>query len=295
FALNGRTVDVVDNFHTEFDKVTATIGQLNTAKAKVYTDMSLDTITLSLGVPEPSRVSDAEAQIMIKLNRNYQSPAEYDIIDIIHEQKEKLVEESDTTISIEKVPCMPDSERKCHELSISFRITAPLIHDVLAVSAMDTDRRSTTTYINDGVDFEGEPLLPLLTHTIFSKKGNQHPVEITYLTQPDRRYNLWSDQHGFTWMKNSYGSWFQITHADFERLQDTHANVMTRSHSSFEDLVEKEKEKARQVFDAESIKSTVGESFSHDAPVRIDKLKDPVILEKLRIAELAALEYLESR
>ncbi|RNJ80620.1 MAG: hypothetical protein EB829_00050 [Nitrosopumilus sp. H8] len=160
---------------------------------------------------------------------------------------------------------------------------------------MDTDRRSTTTYINDGVGFEGEPLLPPLTHTIFSKKGNQHPVEITYLTQPDRRYNVWSDQHGFTWMTNSYGSWLQITHADFERLQDTHANVMTRSHSSFADIVMQEREKARQVFDAESIKSTVGESFSHDAPVKIDKLKDPIILEKLRTAEIAALEYLKSQ
>ncbi|RNJ78699.1 MAG: hypothetical protein EB829_03835, partial [Nitrosopumilus sp. H8] len=120
-----------------------------------------------------------------------------------------------------------------------------------------------------------------------------HPVEIIHLEQPDRRHNVWHDQHGYTWMKNSYGSWFQLTQADFVRIQDRHANVMTRTHSDFADLIEKEREKARQIFDSESIKKQVGESFSHDAPVRIDKLKDPAILEKLKIAEIAALEYLE--
>ncbi|RNJ80737.1 MAG: hypothetical protein D9C04_00135, partial [Nitrosopumilus sp. B06] len=293
FTFNGVPTDVTDNFHTAFERTTAEIGKLNTIKAKIYTEMVLDQVTLSLGVPEPSRVYDAEAEITIKLLPDYSLPDVYEIVDIIHEQKEGLVDVSGTSSSVQKVQCMSDSKRDCYEIAITFRITAPLIHDVVAVSAMDIDRRITTTYINDGIGFEGEPLLPLLTHTMYSKKGNQHPVEATHLTQPDRRYNVWNDQHGFVWMKNSYGSWFQLTHAGFERLQDPDVNVMTRTHSNFADLVEQEKERARQVFDSESIKSKVGESFSHDAPVRLDKLDDPKILEKLKIAELAALEYLK--
>ncbi|RNJ79035.1 MAG: hypothetical protein D9C04_05875 [Nitrosopumilus sp. B06] len=293
FTFNDTSVDVTDNFHTDFDRITAKIGELNTIKVKIYTEMILEQVTLSLGVPEPSRVSDAEAEIMIKLRSDYNLPEEYKIVDIIHGQKEGLIDVYNTTSSVQKVPCMPGSERDCHEFAITFRMTAPLVYDVVAVSAIDIDRRITTTYINDGIGFEGKPLLPPLTHTTYSKKGNQHPEEVIHLTQSDRRYNVWTDQHGYVWLKNSYGSWFQLTHADFKRLQDPYVNVMTRTHSNFADLVEQEKERARQVFDSESIKSQVGESFSHDAPVRINKMNDPEILERLRVAEIAALEYLK--
>ncbi|RNJ75530.1 MAG: hypothetical protein EB828_05070, partial [Nitrosopumilus sp. D6] len=137
--------------------------------------------------------------------------------------------------------------------------------------------------------------LPAATHTLQVKKGNQHPVETIHLTQQDRRYNIWADQHGFVWIQNEYDSWEQLTHAKYERLADPSVNVMTRTHSSFADLIEQERARATLIFNATELRSEVGESFAHDAPVRIDKLQDPIVLEKLKIAELAALEYLERK
>ncbi|RNJ75643.1 MAG: hypothetical protein EB828_04585 [Nitrosopumilus sp. D6] len=294
FSFNDRTFDVTDNYHVDYTRTTSVIGDENTVKLKVYAQERLDSVMFSLGVPEISRATDAESDIMVKLQANYENPAEYDIVGIIHDQEENLVDPEATTVSVELVKCNPIQEIKCHEFTINFRIMAPLLSDVLAISAMDIDRRATTTYINDGVEFAGESLLPAKTSIVYFKKGNQYPAEIIRLEQQDRRYNLWSDPDGYVWMKNSYGSLFQLTHAGFERLQDQDMKVMTRTHSNFADLIEYEREKARLVFDAESIKSTVGESFSFDAPVKIEKLQDPVILEKLRVAELAALEYLKS-
>ncbi|RNJ80407.1 MAG: hypothetical protein D9C04_01610, partial [Nitrosopumilus sp. B06] len=294
FSFNGRTFDVTDNYHVDYERTTSEIGQTNTATIKAYSEVALDTVSLSLGVPDLSRISDAESEIHVKLGLNYENPAEYDLVDIIHEQDDPLVDPESTSVSIEKIKCNSLTELMCHQFTIQFRIMAPLMSDVLAISAMDIDRRITTTYINDGVEFTGESLLPAETATLQFKRGNQHPVDTIILTQEDRRYNIWSDQHGFVWLKNSYDSWFQMTHADFERLQDPTVTVMTRTNSNFEDMIQHERERAKLVFDAETIKSQVGESFSHAAPVRIDKLSDPIILEKLKVAELAALQYLES-
>ncbi|RNJ77278.1 MAG: DUF5011 domain-containing protein [Nitrosopumilus sp. D6] len=295
FGFNGRVIDVTNNFHTPFAKDTADIGDINTVTAKAYTEMDLQRIILHLGVPDVSRVTDSEADIIIDVRRDYSLEHEYEIISVTRDQKESLIDEESTAVALSKKRCSPNSEVMCTEFVIKFKVMAPLSSDVVALSAMDTDRRVTVSYINDGVDFVGESLLPAATHTFQVKRGNQHPVETTMLTQQDRRYNVWTDQYGFVWLKNEYNSWEQLTYAKYERLADPNVNVMTRHHSGFADLIEQERARAELVFNSSSIKSHAEESFSHDAPVRIDKLKDPVVLEKLRIAELAALEYLADR
>ena len=67
---------------------------------------------------------------------------------------------------------------------------------------------------------------------------------------------------------------------------------MTRNHGGVADLLERGRERAALVFNATTLEREVGGSFSHDAPVWVERLKDPAILERLKIEELAALEYL---
>ncbi|RNJ80744.1 MAG: hypothetical protein D9C04_00105, partial [Nitrosopumilus sp. B06] len=295
FKFNGKTIDITDNFHTGFPQATAKIGQTNIATIKAHSDMNLQRMILYLGVPDVSRATDAETQIIVEVRRDYSLDTGYEILSITHEQGEQLIEENSTAVSAGQIKCRSNIDKVCHEFSISFRVMAPLSSDIMAISAMDTDRRVTVSYINDGVAFTGDPLLPAATHTLQVKKGNQHPVETIHLTQQDRRYNVWIDQHGFVWLQNEYNSWEQLTHAKYEKLRDAPVTVMTRHHTDFADLIERERARATLIFNATELQSEVGESFTHDAPVRIDKLKDPVVLEKLRIAELAALEYLKNR
>ncbi|MDA7957763.1 MAG: hypothetical protein MPI95_01535 [Nitrosopumilus sp.] len=294
FSFNGRTFTVSDNYHVDFERASASIGETNTVTMKAFSDWPLEEVILSLGVPDLSRVTDAEAEIKVRLGIEYRENLEYTIEDIIHEQEEGLVDPEGTAVAVSSTRCNSSTDAVCHEFTVQFRVTAPLKSDVMAISAMDIDRRITTTYVNDGVEFTGDPLLPAKTAQFSVKRGNQHPVETVRLVQEDRRYDVWTDQDGFAWLRNSYGSWFQLTHAGFERLQDPEVTVMTRIHDGFEDLLEAEREKARLVFDSGSIENTVGKSFSIDAPVKAERLT-PELLDLLRSEEARAIQYLHSR
>ncbi len=238
---------------------------IQTLKLKVYTANSLKWTSLYLGVPEIGSHSDAETEIQLVLSRNYDSPVDYDIDEINHFQKEGLVNEDNTTASIDKVKCQSmDNSEKCHEISIDFTVMAPLKHDIVAISAMDNHRRNHITFINEGVEFTGTPLLDPHTDSLMQKKTKQGDAEIIYLTQQDRRYNVWEDQNGYLWMQNDHGTWIQITTPEFERHQDKISNVMTRQNSNFANMIEFEKQRATLVFDSSDIMQDVDGYFTYD-------------------------------
>ena len=200
FVFNGIPLTITDNWHTDFDLTSSIIGEDNTVHIKGYATNGLKSVSLSLGVPEIGLKTDAESHIIVNVNRNYASPAGYDIADIVHEQKEGLVNEEMTRVSIDKVKCnISDTTERCFDVTISFVIMAPLSHEVLAINAVDKQRYSTTTYINEGVEFVGESLLAAATHELKQKHGNQNPFETVSLTQQDRRYQVWEDQYGYIW------------------------------------------------------------------------------------------------
>ncbi len=140
--------------------------------------------------------------------------------------------------------------------------------------------------------FEGDALLPAHTHQMTQKRGNQHPAETIQLTQQDRRFELWEDQHGLLWTKNSHGTWMRLTHPDFERPDDPDVSIKTRLHSDFADMVQDERDRALLVFNASAISSEPEEPFTYEYYLRPSKLSDPEILEQMRIqAELAESKY----
>ena len=286
FTFNGHTLDITDNWHTDFTRTSSIIGETNSVNMKAYAADGFSYVTLSLGVPEIGEVSDAETDIILMLNRNYDNPNDYDITEIIHEQKESLVDESQTTAAVSKAECNPGSDIQCYSFDIDFKVNAPLKSDVLAISAVDSKRRSTVTYVNEGVEFTGQSLLAPNTHYIVQKKTNQGPAEMLTLTQQDRRYNIWEDDSGYLWAQNDHGSWFSITSPESERFVDGAVNVMTRMHSNFEKLTQQEQEKATVIFDASKLVSVPDQTFSYDysgvsyGVSKMDKLADELNIEQ---------------
>ena len=286
FTFNGHTLDITDNWHTDFTRTSSIIGETNSVNMKAYAADGFSYVTLSLGVPEIGEVSDAETDIILMLNRNYDNPNDYDITEIIHEQKESLVDESQTTAAVNKAECNPGSDVQCYSFDIDFKVNAPLKSDVLAISAVDSKRRSTVTYVNEGVEFTGQSLLAPNTHYIVQKKTNQGPAEMLTLTQQDRRYNIWEDDSGYLWAQNDHGSWFSITSPESERFVDGAVNVMTRMHSNFEKLTQQEQEKATVIFDASKLVSVPDQTFSYDysgvsyGVSKMDKLADELNIEQ---------------
>ena len=295
FTFNGYTLDITDNWHTDFTRTSSIIGEINSVTMKAYAADGFRYVVLSLGVPEIGMAPDAETDIILMLNRNYTNPDDYDIVEIIHEQKESLIDESRTTATVKRVLCNADSETVCHSFDMSFKVDAPLKSDVLAISAVDSKRRSTVTFINEGVEFTGQPILAPNTHSIVQKKTNQGPAEIITLTQQDRRYNIWEDDSGYLWFQNDHGSWFSITAPVTERFTDGAVHVMTRLHSNFGNLMQHEREKAALIFDASKLISVPDQSFSHDysdvqyGVTKFEKLADELHIEQgkaQRIMEL---------
>ncbi len=293
FVFNGMPLTITNNWHTDFNLTSSIIGDNNTVHIKGYATNGLKSVSLSLGVPEIGLKTNAESHIIVNVNSNYTSPAGYDIADIVHEQKEELVNEKMTGASIDKVKCISsDTAERCFDVTISFVIMAPLSHEVLAINAVDKQRYSTTTYINEGVEFTGEALLAAATHELKQKHGNQNPFETISLTQQDRRYQVWEDQYGYIWSQNDYGTWLQITRPDIQQRDDLPTSVMTRIHSNFANLVIDEQDRATLIFDSKAIQGTLDESFSYDMPLRLDRVSDPALLESLSIQEMLAQEML---
>ena len=265
FTFNGYSLTVTDNWHTDFVKTSSVIGESNTVKIKTYAADPLKWINLYLGVSRIGDASDAESEIHLVVSRNYTNPVDYDLDEINHYQKEGLVNENNTSASISKVKCQAsDNDERCYEFTINFTVMAPLHEEVVAISAMDEKRRQHVTYINEGVEFTGTPLLDAHTALLMQKKTNQGQAEIIVLTQQDRRYNVWEDQHGYLWTLNEYGAWTQITAADFERHQDGASSVMTRQNSNFAGLIEQERQKALLVFDSGDLISELDDYFAYD-------------------------------
>ena len=291
FSFNGYSLDITDNWHTDFVKTSTIIGEINHVQMKVFAFDGLKYVQLSLGLPEIGATSDAEADIIVHLERNYDNPDDYDVVGIEHEQTEPLVNTDSTTASITPSLCNTShTEPFCYTIDIEFAVDAPLSHDVIAISAIDTKRRTTTTHINDGVEFLGESLLPAETASIFIKKTNQGKGNHLILTQDDRRYDTWTDQDGYQWMQNSYGTWIQQTLPDMIISHDGSTQVMTRLHSEFDSMVQQEQERAILVFDSKNIQSVLDEPFSYEFHEIIPRHLDEGLLEKMELEEILALE-----
>ena len=293
FVFNGTPLTITDNWHTDFNLTSSIIGENNIVHIKGHASNDFKSVTLSLGIPEIGKKYDAESHITLNLNRNYTAPSNYEITEIIHDQKVELVNEDLTSASLSKVKCTPaDVVEQCIDFEISFVMMAPLTGEVLAISAMDTRHRETVTFINSGVEFVGESLLLPQTHVLTQKYSNQHPAETIELTQLDRRYQMWEDQNGYLWTQNEYGSWLQITMPDVIQRDDPATSVMTRAHSDFANLVTQEQDRATLVFNSSDIQGIADETFTHDEPIRLEKLSDPEVLEILHLQALLAEELL---
>lgn len=233
FTFNGYNLDITDNWHTEFARTSSIIGDENAVTAKAYSENGFDLFSLALGVPYIGVQHEAETEIIVDLERDYESDAGYVVKSVEHVQKEGLVDEDATAVSISRVQCNSTGDAECLEFLVIFRVLAPLKYDPLSISVVDEDRRITTTYINEGVGFEGWSILEPATASHFVKKTSQDPGTTVSLAQADRRHNTWVDQDGYLWTQNDHGTWVQVTRPPVPERNDPPASVMTRQHSDF--------------------------------------------------------------
>ena len=170
----------------------------------------------------------------------------------------------------------------------------PLRDNVMAIKAMDFKLRDHTTYLNDGFDISGDSLNPMQTKMIPSPTKGEGLMKVT---QNEKYSNYWTSDDGKIFEMNSFGS-FQHINYSFERFQDT-GNAFTRQHSGFGVIVNYEKERATNVFDANALKSELPDSFTIDMPIgkRIteEMIHEMVIQEHIAQKKLDAIMNQQTR
>ena len=219
FTFNTQKVMVQNNYYTDIDKISANVGT-NTATIKTFAQDPLRTVSLYLGIPTKTYAGDAEVKIELLISQSNTAASGYIIKQINYHQDEPLVDESNTSTTINKVRCNDtDSMKNCHSFTISFSVMNPLMYDYTAISASDVFGRSQTTFINDGIEFSGEQMSEPKTHSILYRLTNQPGILSYDLTQTDMLNNIWEDQHGSTWTYNMFDTWKQLS--DSTLLQPT--------------------------------------------------------------------------
>jgi len=301
YSMDGQCSDVLD-YHVDYIRETVQTGSLHNFTLKAYASAGIKWFQLGLGVPAVgSPMSDAEAVILVELERDYAADSTYAVSAVTYENQNSVIGE-DAAVNVGLEGCLgPGDETQCVQVSIdSILFREQMHHEPFVIEAVDTDRRATTHYMNEGILIQGASMNPAPTHTAgIHKSGQQHEAVPIQLVRTDKLAGVWEDQWGNDWMQNSHGTWYRVTPESFERHQDGHWNVMTRINSNFGAMIQGEQDRALLVFDSAEIQSELGAPFAYEIPagaydggtLRIERLADEIALEQQRAQEIINMMY----
>ena len=211
FTVNNISYDITDNWHTDFQKQTITIGEESEFSAKAYVPYELHSLEFMFGIPEVGQAHKAEAAIEVWLNKDLR----VEEIKII--QKDNLINKQSVAAFAQRAPCTDsDFNNSCYFVKVYASFNEAPIHEVFALKAIDFTKRVHTTYLNDGFAVAGESLNPPKTALVVSE---QKGIGLIQLTQIDKKNELWKDENGYQWTQNKLGAWIQITKPEFKDIR----------------------------------------------------------------------------
>jgi len=243
FSFNNQTFAITDNFHTAFEELPVNIGEVNSFEAKVYAEHGVKVQEFLFGIPQKGDAHLAELGIEVW----YGLFGEIEEIKVI--QKSNVIDSDSIIVTHQKVKCQAtDVEENCDSTLMSAVFLEPLLHDVMAIKAIDYKNRYQITYLNEGFDISGNSLNPMATKMIPSTVKYEGLIKVTQI----EKYNdYWFTNDGRIFEMNSFGSFKQINQ-EFKRFQDN-GDANTRQHSEFASKMKYEAERAKIVFDASEL------------------------------------------
>ena len=278
FTANDNSFTITDNWHTEFEKQTIHVGEVNTFSAKSYSSFGLQWIEFMFGIPEVGKSHEAEAVVEVWLDRNG------DVDNIQVNQKDNLIDSTTLFVVAEMTKCTSNSGKKnCNLITISASFNEAPLNDVFALQGVDFTRRNHITYLNEGFSVQGESLNEPKTVMVASKEKGVGLVELTLL---DKRNNIWFDDSGVKYYKNTFGSFLQES-PEFVERDDPLVNVITRQNSNFEKIIEYEVNRAGKIFDSSELISKLPTSFAYVYPESHERITDEMRSEILDQEEIA--------
>lgn len=282
FKINEEKFFINDNFHTPFLEQSIEIGEKNTFEATVYAEKGIQVQEFLFGIPEVGEAHNAELGIELWYNHAGE------IIEVNAAQKTKIIDEDHISAIHYKTKCRSFSgEEKCDSTRIQVTFLEPIKDKIMALKAIDFKNRFQITYLNEGVDITGNSINPMETIIIPSPIKNEGPIKVTQM----QKYSvLWETSDGRIFERNTYGSFKQINQS-FERFQDS-GEPLTRLHSGFGGILNHEKTRAVNVFNATSLESDLPKTFAYTFPEKTQRV-DEVMQAKLKVQELIAKKLVE--
>lgn len=197
------SIDITDNFHTDFDKVEIETGVPYTFISKGYFAKGFNSHELCFGIPEAGKGYDAET--CVEFHKDSDGI------------RTKLVQETPVInehviVSYAKVKCNDnDSGNFCDEITSTIVFDEPLKYDVMMMKGIDNHRQTTETYLNDGFDIDGIQFTELPSVMIPSPTKYEGLIKVT---QSEKYSNVWTTNDGRDFERNSYGTftWINQVH-----------------------------------------------------------------------------------
>ena len=283
FTANGQVFDITDNWHTDFKLMTLNVGERNSFSAKTLSPYGLQSIEFMFGIPQVGSAHEAEAAIEVTLDLNL------NVINISTVQKDNLIDPDSVLAKADMVRCRADDINKnCYYVTVSATFNEAPLSYVFALKAIDYTKRSHLTYLNEGLEVTGDSLNPPTTMLISANKKGTGPLLVT---QIDKRNDMWINDSGIEFKRNSFGTFLRTTPVEVVR-DDPMVKVMTRYNSYFETMKINEMYKAIEVFDSDLIQKEIPDFTPGAFEERTDNRNDPEFLKKLVYEEMRAADNL---
>jgi len=282
FSFNSEYFTLTDNHWTDFEEQSVEIGTINTFSATVYADKKLKVQEFLFGIPNVGEAHLAELGVEIWYDINGE------IEDVVVVQNSHVIDADTVSVSHEMTKCLPtDAEAKCDTTTVSMKFLEPLQDKVMAIKAIDHERRDQRTFLNDGFDISGESLNPMLTNMIPSAVRYEGLLKVTQVA----KYSpYWVADDDRMFEMNSFGSFKQINQS-FERFQDT-GDARTRLHSGYGGIIAYEQNRALDIFDAGSLVSELPASFAYIFPETGERINEEM-RQAMLVQEQIAKEVLD--
>ena len=211
YSMDGTCRNVAD-YHVDYKRETITTDSLHDFTLKAYAQNGLRSFNVGFGLPGiGSPLNSAEAQINVNLARDYSLYSTYKIVSVEYSNENNVIGE-DATFAISRAKCLPtDKNNLCVQLGIEGVLFRETMYDEpFAINAIDSKRRGTTHYMNEGLLVYGDSLNIPPTHELSERHSNQGDAVKLHLTRTDKLADIWTDQLGHQWTKNSFGTWSYV-------------------------------------------------------------------------------------
>ena len=257
FTVNDVSVDITDNWHTDFEKQTITIGQINSFNIKTYAQNNgLLTQEIAFGIPEIGKYHNAKTTLTVWYN--------YDksIKEITIDQDTEIIDSLTLRVTTLQVPC-GYIDLTCYQTNIYAIFNEPLQYDVFAIKAVDMSRRSLMpTYLNEGLGISGYSLNPLATKQIpgpdkyegLISVTNLHPLSDLWGAEDGRIFEMWGESNSF-----------KLIYEPAVRGSFDQEEVKHRTHDFFNDWKTLQSSKAKYgIFNSDKIQSELPNSSAYE-------------------------------